>query len=67
MGLHHDDTFKRLKIMQDVDAVIADCADLAAMHGLNKATARLVVQAMLDDQPVPLMGLAAADNSAMAD
>ena len=67
MGLHHDDSYKRLKIMQDVDAIVADCADLAAQHGLNTATARLVVQAMLDDQPVPLKGLAAADNAAMAD
>jgi hypothetical protein len=67
MGLHHDDSYKRLKIMQNVDAIVADCADLAAKHGLNTATARLVVQAMLDDQPVPLKGLAAADNAAMAD
>ena len=28
MGLHHDDHFKRLKIMQDADAIVADCADM---------------------------------------
>ena len=28
MGLHHDDHFKRLKIMQDADAILADCRDL---------------------------------------
>ena len=25
MGLHHADHFKRLKIMQDADAIVADC------------------------------------------
>ncbi len=55
MGLHHDDNYKRLKIMQDVDAILADCADLAAQHRLDPATARLAVQAMLDDQPLPLV------------
>jgi Fe-S oxidoreductase len=63
----HDDSYKRLKIKQDVDAIVADCADLVAQHGLNTATARLAVQAMLDDQPVPMKGLAAAGNAAMAD
>ena len=56
IGLHHDDSYKRLKMKQDVDAILADCADLAARHGLNTATARVVVQTMLDDQPVPLRG-----------
>jgi len=64
MGLHHDDSYKRLKMKQDVDAILADCADLAAKHGLNTATARLVVRAMLDDQPVPLKGKAAAGGPA---
>ena len=56
MGLHERDDSKRLKIMQNVDAIIADCADLAARHGLDPTTARLAVQAMLDDQPLPLVG-----------
>ena len=56
MGLHHDDNYKRLKIMQDIDAIIANCADLVAQHRLDPATTRLAVKAMLDDQPLPLVG-----------
>jgi heterodisulfide reductase subunit D len=55
MGLHHDDHFKRLKIMQDADAIVADCQDLIAAHGLDPAGARaVVVKAMLAEQPLPL-------------
>ena len=57
MGLHHDDSFKRLKIMQDADAIVADCADLLARHGIDRAVARTaVVNAMLKEQPLPLRG-----------
>jgi hypothetical protein len=56
MGLRHEDHYKRLKLKQDVDAILADCADLAAQHGLDPSTARLAVQAMLADQPLPLVG-----------
>jgi hypothetical protein len=56
MGLHQDDHYKRLKLKQDVDAILADCADLAARHGLEPATTRLAVEAMLNDQPLPLRG-----------
>jgi hypothetical protein len=56
MGLRHEDQYKRLKLKQDVDAILADCADLAAEHGLDPATTRVAVQAMLDDQPLPLVG-----------
>ena len=56
MGLHRDDDFKRLKIMQDADAILADCQDLVARHGLDVAATRLAIQAMLDEQPVPLRG-----------
>jgi Fe-S oxidoreductase len=59
MGLHHDDHFKRLKIMQDADAILADCQDLAKKHGLDAATTRLAIQAMLDEQPLPLRGASA--------
>ena len=52
---HHDDTFKRLKIMQDADAIVADCKDLIAANGVDPAMARaMVVQVMLGDQPLPL-------------
>ena len=60
MGLHHEDHYKRLKLKQDVDAIMSDCAELIAEHGLDIATARLAIQAMLDDQPLPLAGRAAA-------
>jgi Fe-S oxidoreductase len=56
MGVHYDDHFKRLKMMQDADAIAADCKDLAARHGLDPATTRLAIQAMLDEQPLPLRG-----------
>jgi len=56
MGLHQDDRYKQLKLKQDVDAILADCADLAAQHALDPATARLAVEAMLNDQPLPLAG-----------
>jgi heterodisulfide reductase subunit D len=56
MGLHHDDHFKRLKIMQDTDAILADCQDLVRKHGLDVETTRLAIRAMLDEQPLPLRG-----------
>ncbi len=57
MGLHHDDHFKRLKIMQDADAIVADCKDMLAARGLDPAMARaVVVKAMLAEQPLPLVG-----------
>jgi heterodisulfide reductase subunit D len=56
MGLYHDDQFKRLKMLQDVDAIAAECQDLAAKHGLDAATTRQAIQAMLDEQPLPLRG-----------
>jgi hypothetical protein len=66
MGLSHDDQFKRLKKLQDVDAIMADCADLIARHGLDVATTRQAVQAMLEEQPLPLRGGARAERKAEA-
>ncbi|MGB6444257.1 MAG: (Fe-S)-binding protein [Xanthobacteraceae bacterium] len=57
MGLHYDDQFKRLKMMQDADTILADCADLVEKHGLDAATTRLAIQAMLDEQPAPLRSI----------
>jgi Fe-S oxidoreductase len=55
MGLHHDDHFKRLKIMQDADAIVADCKDMIAAYQIDPAFAReVVVKAMLTEQPLPL-------------
>jgi heterodisulfide reductase subunit D len=56
MGLDYDDAFKRLKIMQDADAILADCQDLVQKHGLDRDGTRLAIQAMLDEQPAPLRG-----------
>src|SRR5215475_9356547 len=47
LGLHEADDYKRLKLMQNVDAILTDCADLAAQHQLDPASTRLAVQAML--------------------
>jgi heterodisulfide reductase subunit D len=56
MGISEADHFKRLKIMQDADAIVADCADLIGRHGIDATAARAVVaEAMLGEQPVPLM------------
>jgi heterodisulfide reductase subunit D len=60
MGLHQEDRYKQLKLKQDVDAILADCADLAAQHALAPAAARLAVEAMLNDQPLPLVGRSSA-------
>jgi hypothetical protein len=57
MGLSQADNFKRLKMMQDADAIVADCADLIARHGIDPAEARRVVEAtMLAEQPLALAG-----------
>ncbi|HEY1472756.1 MAG TPA: (Fe-S)-binding protein [Pseudolabrys sp.] len=57
MGLHHDGHFKRLKIMQDADAIVADCKDLIVARGIDPTLAReVVVKAMLAEQPLPLVG-----------
>jgi heterodisulfide reductase subunit D len=57
MGLHQEDHYKRLKVMQDADAILADCGDLIAQHGLDAEIARSVVlKGMLGDQPLPLTG-----------
>jgi heterodisulfide reductase subunit D len=50
------DEFKRLKLLQDVDAIAADCQDLMAQHGLDVETTRQAIQAMLEEQPLALRG-----------
>jgi Fe-S oxidoreductase len=59
MGLHRDDHYKRLKMMQDADAILADCRDLAEAHGLDLDATRAAIVAMLDEQPAPLRGRSA--------
>jgi Fe-S oxidoreductase len=57
MGLQRDDRFKRLKMMQDADAILADCRDLVEQHGLDVEVTRAAIKAMLDEQPASLRGV----------
>ena len=55
MGLAREDHYKNLKLKQDVDAILADAADLVGYHKLDPETARkAVLNGMLGDQPLPL-------------
>ncbi len=55
MGLARPDLFKRLKIMQDADTILADSANMIAEYGLDADRVReVVVGAMLAEQPLPL-------------
>lgn len=54
MGIHQEDHYKRLKKLQDVDLILAECRERLAGHGIDEAAARDAIQAMLDDQPLPL-------------
>ena len=57
MGLQHPDLFKRLKIMQDVDAILQDSATLIETNGLDLDEARdVILRDMLGEQPLPLVG-----------
>jgi Fe-S oxidoreductase len=56
MGLHRPDLFKRLKIMQDADAILAETAALIGVNGLDLDEARdVILRDMLGEQPLPLM------------
>jgi Fe-S oxidoreductase len=55
MGLQRPDLFKRLKIMQDVDAILQDSAMLIETNGLDLDEARdVILRDMLGEQPLPL-------------
>ena len=57
MGLHRPDLFKRLKIMQDVDAILLDAADMVETHALDLEEARdVILRDMIGEQPLPLRG-----------
>jgi Fe-S oxidoreductase len=56
MGLQRPDLFKRLKIMQDVDAILQDSAALIETNGLDLDEARdVILRDMLGEQPLPLL------------
>jgi heterodisulfide reductase subunit D len=55
MGFSREDRFKRLKKMQDADAILADVMDLVEAHGLKLEEVREVVEShLLGEQPLPL-------------
>ena len=54
MGIAYPDDYKRLKLLQEVDLVMAECRDLLAHHGIAEDAARASIRAMLDEQPLPL-------------
>jgi heterodisulfide reductase subunit D len=56
MGIAHPDHYKRLKMLQDVDLIVAECRDLLDHHGIRDDAARQSIKAMLEDQPLPLQG-----------
>ena len=57
MGLVRPDLFKRLKLMQDVDAILAEAAPMVETHHLDLDEVRTVILAdMLGEQPLPLAG-----------
>jgi heterodisulfide reductase subunit D len=55
MGFTREDHYKNLKVKQDVDAILADSADLLTAHQVKPDVARSVIlHGMLGDQPLPL-------------
>ena len=56
MGLAYPDHYKRLKLLQDVNLIMAECRELLAHHGIAEEVARASIRAMLDEQPLPLQG-----------
>ena len=55
MGLTRPDLFKRLKLMQDVDAILAEAAPMIETHHLDLDEARAIIaKEMLGEQPLPL-------------
>ena len=43
MGIHIPDLYKRMRLAGDVDAIVADSADLIARHGLDLEQVRDVI------------------------
>jgi hypothetical protein len=55
LGIRREDSFKRLKKMQDADAILADVMDLVERHGLQLEEVRAVIEKdLLGEQPLPL-------------
>ena len=61
LGLHHEDVYKRLKLMQDIDAIVRDSEDLIVRHGLDLEQVRDVIHAdMLSGRSVGVSPMAGA-------
>jgi heterodisulfide reductase subunit D len=56
MGIARPDTFKPLKMMQEVELILEACQPLVDRHGIDPAVAREVVSSILQEQPLPLRG-----------
>ena len=57
MGIFRDDTFKTMKIKQDADKILKDCADMLEANAISKDQARPISEtALLGEQPLPLRG-----------
>jgi len=57
MGIFRDDTFKTMKVKQDADKILKDCADMLEANAISKDHARPIIEtALLGEQPVPLRG-----------
>lgn len=55
IGISHEDIFKRLKAMRDVDDIVAEAADTIAQHGMTLDEARdAVADFMLSEQLLPI-------------
>ena len=67
LGIRREDHFKRLKKMQDTDAILADVMDLVERHGLALEDVRSVIEnELLGEQPLPLRGARAARDGTSA-
>ncbi|HEY7658744.1 MAG TPA: (Fe-S)-binding protein [Burkholderiales bacterium] len=67
MGIRRADSFKRLKKMQDTDAILADVMDLVERHGLALEEVRAVIEKeLLAEQPLPLRGTRVERDAASA-
>ena len=54
MGMHIPDLYKRLQLMGDIDAIVAETAEQAAVHGLDLEEVRdAVAQDMFGAKPKP--------------
>jgi Fe-S oxidoreductase len=67
MGIRREDSYKRLKKMQDADAILADVMDLVERHGLALEEVRAVIEKeLLGEQPLPLRSTRADRDAASA-